>query len=326
MRLPLLVLGVVFLARFNAPPVCAAELFEETSKDFGSVPRGTTLIHQFRLKNTRNHSLHVAGLRTSCGCATAALGRDDIAPGQSTVLQVTIDTRKYSGARVFTIHVLFDRPAVEEVRVTVTATSRDDVTLTPGQLEFGRVKRGTPAKATVTIEYHGTANWQITGVENDNGYLKPDVQHIAAGLGQTIYQLTVTLRPDIPAGAWHSDLWLKTSDAVTPRIRVPLVVEVESTLTATPNDVQLGTVQAGRQAERKVVIRGPAPFKIAKIEGEDGQFQIGGRSDEAKAVHVLKVTFLAKDCVGEVARTFRVHTDLADGETLHFSAHSMVVP
>jgi hypothetical protein len=307
------------------PPLAAAELFQDSTKDFGSVPRGTTLTHQFHLKNTRNQALHVAGLRTSCGCATAAMGRDDIAPGQSTVLSVTIDTRKYSGARVFTIHVLFDRPTLEEVRVSVSATSREDVTLTPGQLEFGRVKRGSSAKASVTILYHGVGNWQINAIENDNGYLKPELQQLSTGPGQAAYQLTVTLRPDIPAGAWHSDLWLKTTDVVTPRIRVPMVVEVESPLSATPGDVQLGAVKPGGQAERKVVIRGTTPFKITKIEGEDGLFQIGGRTEEAKAVHVLKVSLHA-GAAGELARTFRLHTNLGDGETLQFSAHAVVGP
>jgi uncharacterized protein DUF1573 len=314
---------VGFLA---ATPVCAAGLFDETSKDFGSVPHGTVLTHQFQLTNHQAQQVHIASLRTSCGCATATLGRDELNPGQSTVLQVVIDTRKYSGYRQFTIHVLCDRPVLEEVRLTVTATSRDDITLTPGQLEFGRVKRGSAAKATTTIQYHGTGNWQVTGVENENAYLKPELQQLGGEGSLPTYQLTVALRPDIPAGAWHADLWLKTTDPATPRIRVPLVVEVESALTATPSEVQLGQVKGGTLAERKVVIRGPSPFKITKIDGQDEQFKISGAAEEAKAVHVLKVTFTATGDAGEVRRKLRIHTDLADGETVELGAAAMIVP
>ena len=111
-------------------------------------------------------------------------------------------------------------------------------------------------------------------------------------------------------------IWLKTTDPSAPRIRVPLVFEIESTLTATPGDVQLGQVRAGTQAERKVVIRGASPFKITKLEGEDEQFKVTGVSDEAKPVHVLKVTFTANADHGEIRRKFRIQTDLPDGETL----------
>jgi hypothetical protein len=263
----------------------------------------------------------VASLRTSCGCASATLAREELNPGQSAILQVSIDTRKYSGYRQFTIHVLCDRPSLEEVRLTLTATSREDITLTPGQLDFGRVKRGAAAKASTTVQYHGGGNWQVLSVENENAYLKPDLQQFG---NDPTYQLTVTLRPDIPAGAWHADLWLKTTDPATPRIRVPLVVEVESNLTATPSDVQLGQIRAGTLGERKVVIRGTSPFKISKIEGQDEQFKVSGVTDEAKTVHVLKVTFTANGEAAEVRRKFRIVTDLGDGETVEVGAVAII--
>jgi hypothetical protein len=307
-------------------PLRAAELFDETNRDFGSVPRGTILTHQFRLTNSFQQPLHVASLRTSCGCATATLGREDLNPGEKTVLQVAIDTRKYSGPRQFTIHVLFDRPVLEEVRVTVNATSREDITLTPGQIEFGRVKRGSTAKATATIQYHGSPDWKILSVENENAYLKPELLKIGGEGTQPTYQLSVGLRSDIPAGAWHADLWLKTTDPITPRIRVPLVVEVEGNLTATPGEVQLGQVKVGTLSERKVVIRGAGPFKITKIDGLDDQLKVTGQSDEAKAVHVLKVAFTASADPSEIRRKFRIHTDLAEGEALEVGAAAVIVP
>jgi hypothetical protein len=317
-------LGIVALSLCSSQ--VHAGIFHETNRDFGSVPRGTLLTHQFKLTNDRQQPLHVASLRTSCGCAIATVGQDELAPGQATVLQVTVDTRKYGGYRQFTVHVLFDRPALEEVRITVSATSREDISLTPGQLEFGRVRRGVEAKASVQIQYHGVGEWKITGVENENGYLKPELTQGTNGIGQPTYQLTVTLRPDIPAGAWHSDLWLKTTDATVPRIRVPMMVEVESALSATPSDVQLGQVKAGGQAERKVVIRGSAPFKITKVDGADALFKVEGVDGEAKSVHVLRVTVKPDANRDELARKFRVHTNLLNGEVLEFAAHAVVVP
>src|SRR6266404_3700461 len=43
-------------------------LFDELSRDFGSVPRGPTLQHPFRLVNRTGSHLHIASVRVSCGC------------------------------------------------------------------------------------------------------------------------------------------------------------------------------------------------------------------------------------------------------------------
>jgi hypothetical protein len=309
-----------------APASQAGQLFDELSKDFGSVPRGTILSHQFTCTNTTNQPLHVASLRTSCVCTTATLAKSGLQPGESAILQVSIDTHKFSGSRVFTVIVLLDQPTVQEVRILLTATSREDITVEPGQLAFGRVKKGTAATATAIIEYHGTADWQITAVENDNGYLHAEVQRIKSRTAPIVYQLEAKLREDTPVGAWHGDIWLKTNDVSTPKIRVPMVVEIESLLTATPSEVSLGTVERGSKSEKRVVIRGPAPFKVVKINGTGGELEVTGGNDKAKEVQVLKVTFTAGKGSVEFHKHLQVVTDLPADETVDFRIHALVGP
>lgn len=296
-------------------------LFDEITHDFGSAPRGTTLSHQFKLTNTTKNPLHVSGLRTSCICSSAQIGKNDLQPGESTFVTATIDTKKYSGTRTFTIYVNFDRPFVDEARLVASATSREDVQLEPGELQFGHIKKGTPAKASLTVRAYN-AGFQVTGVDNDNGYILPTVTTVQTGAGQA-YQLDVKLREDVPVGAWHAELWLKTNDATTPRIRVPLVVEIEGTLTATPSEVALGQVKAGNKVERKVVIRSTTPFKVTKIEGTDEDVQVSGGNEEEKNVQVLKVTCNANAKASDLKRTIKVNTSLA-GESVEFTLQGTV--
>jgi Protein of unknown function (DUF1573) len=301
-------------------------LFEDPAKDFGSVPRGTLLTHAFPLTNTTRSSLRITGLRTSCSCVTAAAERSFLDPGEATVIAVTVDTRKYAGPRAFTVYVQFDPPSIGEVRLVVQATSREDVTVNPGQLSMGRVKKGSAPVATVTIEYHGTRAWQITGIENENGYLQPEVKELSRGPGHAVYQLKVQLREDTPVGAWYADVWLSTNDPATPRFRVPLVVEVEGPLTATPRDVVIGRVKPGSRTERKVVIRGSQAFRIASVDGGDDSVQIQAGSDEKRTVHVLTVAFQAGPQAGDITRRLRVVTDLPDEQAVEFSVQAQVVP
>jgi hypothetical protein len=173
----------------------------------------------------------------------------------------------------------------------------------------------------VLVEAAGNAGFEIIGVENDNGYLLPTITPMQRGLGRA-FQLEVKLREDVPVGAWHAELWLKTNDANTPKIRVPIIVEIEGTLTATPGEVAFGQIRAGSKTERKVVIRSTTPFKVVKIEGGDEEVQVTGGDEEEKTVQVLKVTF-APGTTGDWNRKIKVATSLAN-ETVEFSLQASV--
>src|SRR5947207_11927109 len=72
-------------------------LFEETGRDFGSVPRGPTLNHPFRLTNQTGQTIHIANVRVSCGCVSASALKDELGPGQSTAIMANMDTMRFFG-------------------------------------------------------------------------------------------------------------------------------------------------------------------------------------------------------------------------------------
>ncbi|HMP03920.1 MAG TPA: hypothetical protein PKC45_15615, partial [Gemmatales bacterium] len=106
-----------------------------------------------------------------------------------------------------------------------------------------------------------------------------------------------------------------TNDPQSRRIRAPLTVEVLPALTATPATVNVGNVAAGKSVERRITIRGGQPFKITKVEGSDGQMQVADLPNEAKSVHVLKIT-LTPEAVGELHRKLKIVTDLPRDNTV----------
>src|SRR5438093_8858134 len=85
-------------------------MFDAISKDFGSVPRGPTLTHHFRVTNNTNGPVHIGGVRVSCGCVTAWALQNDLGPGQGTSIVAQMDTRRFFGTKSVTIYVQFDRP------------------------------------------------------------------------------------------------------------------------------------------------------------------------------------------------------------------------
>lgn len=60
--------------------------------DFGKVKEGVELSHTFHLKNTGSAPLKIYEAYSSCGCTTPKLSKQSLAPGESTDLQIAIDT------------------------------------------------------------------------------------------------------------------------------------------------------------------------------------------------------------------------------------------
>ena len=70
---------------------------EPEEHDFGSAQQNQKLSHEFTVKNTGSEEVVIRRIATSCGCAAALVSEKTIAPGGSTTLVVTLETRKYRG-------------------------------------------------------------------------------------------------------------------------------------------------------------------------------------------------------------------------------------
>ena len=309
----------------------ADSMFEELSKDFGSVPRGPTLTHPFHLTNKTQQTVHIAGVRVSCGCTSASALQNELAPGQGTAIVAEMDTRKFTGLKAVTIFVQFDQPSWEEARLWVQANSRDDVTITPEALAFGQTKRGSSPSASVTVAFLGNGQLKVTEARCESNYVQTTLKELRRDDNEVSYQVTGRIRPDTPVGKWYTDIWLTTDNETTSKVRVPLTVEIVSPLSMSPGGVVLGQIKAGGQAERRVIVRGVQPFRIVAIKGTDNLVSVRDSTTASKPVHVLTVTVKSPKA-GEfnrpidVDRTIRVITDLREEGQIDFKAKAQILP
>jgi hypothetical protein len=302
----------------------AEGMFEGLSRDFGSVPRGPTLTHPFRLTNNTGVAVTIGSVRVGCTCVSARALRTELAPGQSTAILAEMDTRKFQRDKSVTIYVQFTEPQVEEVRLQIQANSRDDVTVSPDALAFGQIKKGSTPSASVTVTFSGNDSWRITGVAADSNYVRARVEALPGNTQELNYRLTAKLRSDTPVGKWYTDLWLQTNNPASPRVRVPLTVEVQAALSLSPSAVILGQVKVGEEAERKIIVRGAKPFKVTGVKGADSQWTVHNSSRASKTVHVLTISLKAGR-PGEINQTIKIITDLAEDNEIEFQAKALVV-
>jgi hypothetical protein len=303
----------------------ADRLFDTPHRDFGSVPHGAVVTHPFRIVNNSGQVVQISNVRVSCGCVTAQALSTYIKPGQETVVLAHMDTKRFQGPRTVTVYVTFDRPSYAEVRLTIQANSRSDVSITPDTLSFGRVKRASTPEKSVGISLMGGSEYRILSVSCDSNYVHPVCTYTGQNGYELTYNLTTKLRSDTPPGRWYTDVWITTNNPSMTKVRIPLTVEIESSLSVSPGTVLLGKVKAGTEEARKIIIRGVEPFRILEVKGGDKDLKITDSTNEKATVHVLTIAF-RPDQVGDLNRTLYVVTDLSSDNIIDFQTRAQVVP
>jgi hypothetical protein len=317
---------VIAWAAGAAPAATWADsLFDELSKDFGSVPRGPVLTHHFKVTNSTGKQLVISNVRVSCGCVSAQALKNVLQPGEETSIQARMDTTRFSGIKNVTIYVTFSHPSYEEVRLWVQANGRDDFAVQPDSLAFGAVKRGATSTQSVNVVFYGNGDSQITDVRTESNYIQPSIKQLRRTQTEVVYLLYATIRTDAPVGKWYSDLWLTTNNSSMPRIRVPLTVEIESALSVNPDNLVIGPLKANQEGERRVMVKGVKPFKIEKIEGADAILTVRDSATDERAIHVLTVKVKTAQA-GEVQRKIRIITNLDKEREIEFHVSARVNP
>ena len=108
-------------AEEKVPPAPRIRVEPETF-DFGKALPGKVLRKEFAIRNFGEAPLVIEGVSTTCGCTAALAAETRVAPGGSTLLQVTLETRRYSGRVERQVLVRSNDPKTPLLTVRVSAT------------------------------------------------------------------------------------------------------------------------------------------------------------------------------------------------------------
>lgn len=291
----------------------AKQMFSETSHNFGNVAKGAKTEHRFVFRNKFKEDVHVVGVRTSCGCTTPSVTVKDLKTHQTSEIVAVFNTKTFVGQHGATLTVTFDKPFHAEVQLRVTGNIRGEVSFDPPFIDLGNVDLGKGAEKKVRVTHLGGTPWQISDVRSVNSdFVVMLSQPLHTGT-QSVYDLTLKLKPEAAAGYVKGQLLLVTNDARAPQIPIDVEGRVVAAVTVSPQLLALGTVQPGGTVTKNVVVRANRPFKVTGVEcGPDGCITCPVKETPAP-VHILPVTFQAGGAAGKVERELRINTDLGNG-------------
>jgi hypothetical protein len=303
------------------------DLFTEKVMDFGVSPKGTVLIHYFRFTNTTNQTLTLGTPRVSCGCTSAAVSKATVAPGESAAVIAHMDTRRIPTPGVVksvTVYVPFLAPNFEEVSLRVQTVTRDDLMMSPDVLAFGAVKAGVGAQVSTKVTFTSDPTWKVTEATSTGGYVKAEFKEETRSGNFVTYEVTATLEKECPAGNWISDINLKTSNAAVAKLRIPVSVNVSPNAPINSESAAFGELPVGVETEKKVTVKGNAPFKILEVKGADEQLKVVVSQNEASQTHTIIFAANPKT-LGGFKRNVEIVTDSKEQPKLVIPVTAQVV-
>jgi hypothetical protein len=306
--------GVAVLGLFVVTPCFGQEwaqkMFKVTDHDFGSVARGAKAEFSFVCENIYLEDIHLAGVRTSCGCTTPRIENSLLKTYDKGAVVAHFNTDTFTGPHGATLTVTIDKPFFAEVQLHVKGDIRTDVVVDPGSVQYGAIDQGIAYDQHVSVNYGGGGGWQILDVKSFNPHITAKAVEASRSDGQVSYTLNVRVDAKTPAGYLNDHLILVTNDATASQIPVLVEGQVTPGITVNPTALFMGVVQPGQKVTKQLVVKSKKPFKILGVSCDDKSFQFDtSKVSTAKELHLVPVTFTAGADAGKVMKTIKITTD-----------------
>ncbi len=303
-------------------------VFPDREHDFGTVARGSKIHHSFKLVNTTNAEIHIATYQTKCGCTEVRLGATTIPAGTQTVIEAVIDTTKFQGPKASGLTLIIDRPQYTQVDLNLKCFIRADLTLNPGQADFGSVNRTAKPAVELALSYAGgQADWAITKMQTTSQHVTARLTELGRSPGGAVnYTLTATLNPSAPVGFFKDEITLFTNDASSPTIPVSVTAIIQSNVMVSPSVLTLGAVRPGEEVKKTILVRSSQPFKLIGVKSSRGELTTPAPGDQPKVLHPVAITFKAPAEPGPFHAVIEVESDVKDEPPTKINAFATVVP
>ena len=301
-----------------APPII--------THDFGLVPHGTLCVHKFTITNIYDVPIQVIDVRRSSGSLEAYPPQKVLQPNESAEFAISMNTAKFAGANTQTFYVTFGPNYISTAIVKVSANSRTDVQLNPGQVNFGTINVGAKPSQTVSLEYHGRQrDWKVTGVVPPTGPIDVEVKESGRGFLATKYYVTVALKPGATAGQLSEIVHLTTNDPTSPVLQIAVTGVVQSPVMLSTDQVKFEKVKVGDTVTQKLMVRGTTgPFKILAVP-DDGDGLIVETFPAPAPIQIVTIRYTPSKA-GAFRKEVSLKTDLGQGGTRTLVIEADAVP
>lgn len=199
--------------------------FSETVWDFGYVPKTGKVIHTYQIKNVGEDTLIIVKVRSTCGCTTAPLSKERLAPNETAELDVVFNPAKVrvgqTTKRVQVISNDANNPFAEVKFSAKIGKISSLVKITPASISFDTVSSGSEVVRTLTIENTSGEKLSMTRTEGPGNGIDLNLEDRILEPGETI-QATFKLKDGAASGNLQASLTLDFECSKVSRVSIPI--------------------------------------------------------------------------------------------------------
>jgi hypothetical protein len=220
--------------------------FAELEHNFGTKPRHSKGSHKFIVKNTGEATLKLKAGRTTCQCTVGEVGGNEIAPGESTTIELSWTIKQAGPGFQHSAQIHTNDPKNPTETLVVKGFIGVDVALWPeDRWSMGTLKVDGKATFNGFVFSHISENFDIVKVENNTPGLNFKTERLTEDELQSIGAMLISdsAEPPDPHGTApkleHPELKSGYRIIVTADNRIPvgqflIPVRIHTTLAAVP--------------------------------------------------------------------------------------------
>ena len=201
------------LCFFLAASAPAALVFEKTELDLHPELGASKADAVFKYENKGDTPVHIKAVKPSCGCTTAALAKNDVAPGEKGEITATFNIGDRTGIQVKTVTVDTDDPKTPQTVLKFTATIAQILDLQP-TFVFWQAGEAAQPKTIIAKAAKGVTVKKVDVVSSSGDFTAKVDPGATAGEFKIEIQpkettkplnATLTIKPDVtPAKVYYA--------------------------------------------------------------------------------------------------------------------------
>jgi hypothetical protein len=270
---------------------CVAEVnaqvkAEPARVDLGKLKQDVTASAEVQLINAGTQPVELNGTSADCGCTIATLKTKTLAPGEHTVLGISIQTRNYQGILHRNVRVQTSAGDLT-IPVDMTVIPYEHWALTPATVVMPPSSKDQGTSTQATLQYTGEGKTEIGKIECTPAW----IEATAKTEDGKKFTVNFTKKSDAPAGNHSIKVIFETSDPTDTHVTLNVFMPVTTSAGAGSNDgssspaplvalrvvpspLILPTVTVGQTSTREFTVQGWRAAAAPRIEVPRGQVKL----------------------------------------------------
>jgi len=189
--------------------------------DFGYIPQGFKVANRYWLANVGADTLLVSAVKPQCGCTTAPLKKNRIAPGDSVPLDLVFDSKNITGVINKKVTIFSNDSARDSTEIFFTARVQDPDSTLLVEPRFAAFPSIDKRKESITLTNNTESEYRVRLAAPPPEFIKCELSGDRLLPGSSI-SVILTRGKGAPVGVYETSITLWFDGPIPHPISIPI--------------------------------------------------------------------------------------------------------